>query len=298
MMGVQSQFRTMRQRRKKAHIAEEAAAMRINAEEGTGSSDQPNRGGSAQRDGVFPPEQQDSGQNHDTTKTSECVKLSTSCVCACALQGPGSLKVTIQQRGDCREFPQRDKLDAEQLPAVAGLHCHVCRVTCHSMQVFEEHMSNPDHVTKWKELTHSVNVITHTLTNRKWRWCNVCQTHFSNDVINHRRTQQHKASKRASQPFCEACRRHLRTPRKFVEHMKSDKHKQQVRLREAQEEELITVDAIGCFEKEGESKQKVELGHEEKEAATSQQGWTGTKKQPWTLTQPSPQESLYTDPLG
>ncbi|XP_077571137.1 cip1-interacting zinc finger protein-like isoform X1 [Stigmatopora nigra] len=236
---------TMKQRQKKAHRVEEAANLSINAEECTGSRDQSTDDGSAQRDGVCPPEQEGSGQDHEAIKTSESA---------------GSLKVTIQQRGDCREFPQSDKTDAKQPLAGAGLHCHVCRVTCHSMQMFEEHMSNSDHVTKWKALTHSVDVITHTLANRKWRWCNICQNHFSDDVINHRQTKEHKASKHASRPFCAACRRHLRTPRKFVEHMKSEKHKEQVRLSEAQEEELITVDAIGCFEKEEEPKRKVEQG--------------------------------------
>ncbi|XP_061527291.1 cip1-interacting zinc finger protein-like [Phycodurus eques] len=79
-----------------------------------------------------------------------------------------------------------------------------------------------------------------------------------------------QACKRASRPFCAACGRHLKTPRKFVEHMKSDKHKRQLRLKAAQEEELITVDAVGCFEEEAEPKQEVELGHQEEEAATSQ----------------------------
>lgn len=35
-------------------------------------------------------------------------------------------------------------------------------------------------------------------------------------------------AKVSSRPFCTVCERHFRTPRKFVEHMKSPEHKQQV----------------------------------------------------------------------
>lgn len=42
---------------------------------------------------------------------------------------------------------------------------------------------------------------------------------------------------------------------------------QQVCVKKAQEEELITVDAIGCFEEEAEPKQEVELGAVEEKAA-------------------------------
>lgn len=35
--------------------------------------------------------------------------------------------------------------------------------------------------------------------------------------------------KRLCRPFCPVCERHFRTPRKFVEHIKSAEHKQQVR---------------------------------------------------------------------
>ncbi|KAG7999643.1 Cip1-interacting zinc finger protein, partial [Nibea albiflora] len=68
--------------------------------------------------------------------------------------------------------------------------------------------------------------------------------------------------KQLCRPFCPVCKRHFRTPRKFVEHMKSAEHKQQVHLEEAQEEELITVDAVGCFEEEEE---EVEVADEEEE---------------------------------
>ncbi|XP_042337248.1 cip1-interacting zinc finger protein-like, partial [Plectropomus leopardus] len=97
------------------------------------------------------------------------------------------------------------------------------------------------------------------------RWCDTCQTHFSGDVIVHRRTKQHKACKQLSRPFCPVCKRHFRTPRKFVEHMKSAEHKEQVHLQEVQEEELITVDAVGCFEEEEEKEAQEEQEEEQEE---------------------------------
>lgn len=54
-----------------------------------------------------------------------------------------------------------------------------------------------------------------------------------------------------------------------MEHMKSAEHKQQVHLQEAQEEELITVDAVGCFEGEEDEdedeEEEVEVADEEEE---------------------------------
>ena len=48
--------------------------------------------------------------------------------CACQLQTVASLKVTIQQRSDSREFGRTDR-------RTDGLRCHVCDVTCRSLQV-------------------------------------------------------------------------------------------------------------------------------------------------------------------
>uniref|UniRef100_UPI003AAD77CA cip1-interacting zinc finger protein-like n=1 Tax=Centroberyx gerrardi TaxID=166262 RepID=UPI003AAD77CA len=137
-------------------------------------------------------------------------------------------------------------------------------------------MAGAEHQRKLKEITHSVCLSTHTPQGRGrrpsvQRWCDTCQSHFSGDVILHRRTNEHKLCKQASRPFCPVCKRHFRTPRKFVEHMKSPEHKQQVHLEEALEEELITVDAVGCFEGEEEEEEdeeeveEVEVAQEEEE---------------------------------
>ncbi|KAM8885662.1 cdkn1a interacting zinc finger protein 1b isoform 4-T5 [Spinachia spinachia] len=170
------------------------------------------------------------------------------------LQAVRSLKVTIQQSSESREFVQTDRTAERQ---TAGLHCHVCQLTCRSLQLFQEHMMGSEHLRKLKEMTRSICLKTLTLHHRgrrpgAKRWCDTCQLQFSDDIIVHRRTKQHKICKQLCRPFCPVCKRHFRTPRKFVEHMKSSEHKEQVHLEEAQEEELITVDAIGCFEEEEE----------------------------------------------
>ncbi|KAK2838180.1 hypothetical protein Q5P01_015392 [Channa striata] len=180
------------------------------------------------------------------------------------LQNVGSLKVTIQQSSESREFGATDR-------ATGGLHCHVCNLTCRTLQVFQEHMSGAEHVRKLQEITDSICINAHALQGRgcradSRRWCDTCQTQFSGDVVAHRRTKPHKMCKQLCRPFCPVCKRHFRTPRKFVEHMKSPEHKQQVQLEEAQDEELITVDAIGCFEEEEEEEEEeVDVADEEDE---------------------------------
>ncbi|XP_056275117.1 cdkn1a interacting zinc finger protein 1b isoform X1 [Pseudoliparis swirei] len=216
---------------------EEAAAL-TNRERAPGPCGQP---AEALRSRLSPPVQQ-AAELRDDSRAAETVR---------------SLKVTIQQSSESREFRQTGDRQT------GGLHCHVCDLTCRSLQVFQEHMTESEHLRKLKEMTHSICLNTHTLQDRgrrpdAQRWCDTCQTHFSDDIIIHRRTKQHKVCKQLCRPFCPVCTRHFRTPRKFVEHMKSAEHKEQVQL----EEELITVDAVGCF-KEDEEEEEV-LEQEEK----------------------------------
>ncbi|MEQ2271849.1 hypothetical protein XENORESO_010205, partial [Xenotaenia resolanae] len=187
---------------------------------------------------------------------------------ATQLQSVGSLKVTIQQSSDSREFGQTDR-------HTAALHCHVCNLTCRSLQVFQEHLSGRDHLSKLQDITQSIQLNVCPLLDRgrhpqTRRWCDTCQNHFTGDIIIHRRTKQHKVSKRQGRPFCPVCQRHFRTPRKFVEHIKSADHKQQVQLEEGQEEELITVDALGCFEEEEEEEDDVEVVDENEDTQQSE----------------------------
>ncbi|XP_030215303.1 cdkn1a interacting zinc finger protein 1b isoform X1 [Gadus morhua] len=166
------------------------------------------------------------------------------------LQGLGSsLKVTIQRESDSRAFGETAGQPEGQQQGQH--HCHLCSSSCPSLQAFQNHMMGTEHQKRLKVVTEIVK----TAGSRgdqpiKPRWCDTCQKHFSGDVILHRRTNPHKMCKQSSRPYCLVCKRHFRTPRKFVEHMKSPEHKQKVLLEEAQDDELITVDAIGCFEGE------------------------------------------------
>uniref|UniRef100_A0A8B9GXJ0 CDKN1A interacting zinc finger protein 1 n=1 Tax=Astyanax mexicanus TaxID=7994 RepID=A0A8B9GXJ0_ASTMX len=190
-----------------------------------------------------------------------------------------SLKVTIQRSSDSRAFSTGleeiaaavgQSVDDDKSKTAGKFFCYICNITCGDQQHFQTHMISLGHQQKMMEIQHLSNTCLATLipqmqqsiqgTNRdksqdQQRWCEICQNHFTGDVIEHRRTKQHKMAKVSSRPFCTVCERHFRTPRKFVEHMKSPEHKQKVEeLKEERGpevmEELITVDAIGCFEGE------------------------------------------------
>ncbi|CAL8343790.1 unnamed protein product [Lota lota] len=169
---------------------------------------------------------------------------------AAELQGLGSsLKVTIQRESDSRAFgPTAGQPEGQPQ---GQHHCHLCSSSCPTLQAFQNHMMGTEHQKRLKEITQIVKIAGSRGDQPiKPRWCDTCQKHFTGDVILHRRTNQHKLCKQSSRPYCLVCKRHFRTPRKFVEHMKSPEHKQKVLLEEAQDDELITVDAIGCFEGE------------------------------------------------
>nr|XP_021331734.1 cdkn1a interacting zinc finger protein 1b isoform X1 [Danio rerio] len=199
---------------------------------------------------------------------------------AAEVQGVGtSLKVTIQRSSESRAF----STSPEETAAGAGhdgekdrskhtvkFTCHICNLSCPDMQGFQTHMISSDHQKRMMEIQHVSNIRLATPvpqtqqslqgTHRErrtgnQRWCPTCQCYFTGDLIEHRRTNKHKMAKVSSRPFCTLCERHFRTPRKFVEHMKSSEHKRRVEeLRHEGDpevmEELITVDAVGCFEGE------------------------------------------------
>ncbi|XP_075041224.1 cip1-interacting zinc finger protein isoform X2 [Mixophyes fleayi] len=195
--------------------------------------------------------------------------------------GGRALKVTIQRRSESRTTALQPACAEKSGTAGGSAHssprfcCYICKTSYHSLQNFQSHLMNAQHQQKIQEIQHLSNACLITLLptakdsqggmgfrdgkKKQLRWCNVCQVHFSCDLIKHRRTQEHKMAKRSLRPFCTVCSRHFKTPRKFVEHMKSPEHKQksqEVRLREKEpwspeeSEELITVDAVGCFEEE------------------------------------------------
>ncbi|NXC44798.1 CIZ1 protein, partial [Penelope pileata] len=165
--------------------------------------------------------------------------------------------------------------------SVLKFYCYICKTDCCNQQNFQTHMAGIQHQQRLGEIQHMSNVCFVSLLpmvkeqkllaekdgETQQRWCNTCQIHFTGDLIKHRRTQEHKLAKRSLRPFCTVCSRHFKTPRKFVEHMKSPEHKQkakEVRLGEKElgspedSEELITVDAVGCFEDDEEEEEEEE----------------------------------------
>nr|XP_006119088.1 cip1-interacting zinc finger protein [Pelodiscus sinensis] len=207
------------------------------------------------------------------------------------LSSGGALKVTIQQSSESRAISTTalkpahwacDLGTADTSPeSVLKFFCYICKTDCCNQQNFQSHMAGIQHQQRLGEIQHMSNVCfvsllpmvkEQTLMAKKdgeiqQRWCNTCQIHFSGDLIKHRRTQEHKLAKRSLRPFCTVCSRHFKTPRKFVEHMKSPEHKQkakEVRLGEKElggpedSEELITVDAIGCFEDDEDEEEEEE----------------------------------------
>ncbi|XP_070298655.1 uncharacterized protein [Salvelinus sp. IW2-2015] len=219
-----------------------------------------------------------------------------------------SLKVTIQQSSESRAFstgleelaaatatgtPCGVEGQGEDSGAATDSHyCYICSNPYHNQQNFQNHMNGLEHQQRMMEIQQVSNAClvnllprvgdslqgTHKAGGKKpagvQRWCATCQTHFTGELIEHRRTKEHKLSKQSSRPFCTVCNRQFRTPRKFVEHMKSREHKQKVEeLREEGEpeviEELITVDAVGCFEGEEDFEEET---HKDEDSRGSQPG--------------------------
>lgn len=58
-------------------------------------------------------------------------------------------------------------------------------------------------------------------------YCDLCKKNFVGNVIEHRRSEEHKANKEFARPFCALCKQFLRTPARFVKHCKSEYHQLQ-----------------------------------------------------------------------
>ncbi|XP_051552336.1 cip1-interacting zinc finger protein-like isoform X2 [Myxocyprinus asiaticus] len=124
--------------------------------------------------------------------------------------------------------------------------CYICNITCHNQQNFQSHMNGLTHQQKMMEIQHMSNACLVTLLPRVQeslqgarkegekrpglqRWCSTCQTHFTSNVMDHRRTKEHKRCCRSSSTSCTVCKQEFRRPREFVEHMQSTEHKQRVK---------------------------------------------------------------------
>ncbi|XP_044120733.1 cip1-interacting zinc finger protein isoform X2 [Neovison vison] len=211
----------------------------------------------------------------------------------------GSLKVTILQSSDSRAFSTvpitpvpRAGDSAPTAPATAStpskqtlqFFCYLCKANCSSQQEFQNHMSGTQHQQRLGELQHtsqacllSLLPVPRDVLEREdeepppRRWCNTCQLYYMGDLIQHRRTQDHKIAKQSLRPFCTICNRYFKTPRKFVEHVKSQGHKdkaKELKMLEKEtagqdEDHFITVDAVGCFE--GDEEEEEDDDDEEEE---------------------------------
>uniref|UniRef100_A0A452VCY3 CDKN1A interacting zinc finger protein 1 n=1 Tax=Ursus maritimus TaxID=29073 RepID=A0A452VCY3_URSMA len=151
-------------------------------------------------------------------------------------------------------------------------------------QEFQDHMSGAQHQQRLGEIQHmsqacllSLLPVPRDVLEREdeepppRRWCHTCQLYYMGDLIQHRRTQDHKIAKQSLRPFCTVCNRYFKTPRKFVEHVKSQGHKDKAKELKMLEKEIagqdedhfITVDAVGCFE--GDEEEEEEDDDEEEE---------------------------------
>ncbi|XP_069332939.1 cip1-interacting zinc finger protein isoform X2 [Eulemur rufifrons] len=211
----------------------------------------------------------------------------------------GSLKVTILQSSDSRAFstvpltPGPRPSDSSSTTPVAAsapakqalqFFCYICKANCTSQQEFQDHMSGAQHQQQLGEIQHmsqacllSLLPIPRDVLERESedpppkRWCHTCQVYYMGDLIQHRRTQDHKIAKQSLRPFCTICNRYFKTPRKFVEHVKSQGHKDKAKELKTLEKEtagqdedhFITVDAVGCFEGDEEEEDDDDDGEEE-----------------------------------
>uniref|UniRef100_A0A8C5ZUS2 CDKN1A interacting zinc finger protein 1 n=1 Tax=Marmota marmota marmota TaxID=9994 RepID=A0A8C5ZUS2_MARMA len=210
----------------------------------------------------------------------------------------GSLKVTILQSSNSRAFSTvsltpvsrpgdcTSASPAAPAPSRQALQffCYICKASCTSQQEFQDHLSEAQHQQRLGEIQHmsqacllSLLPMPRDVLEREEeeppprRWCNTCQVYYTGDLIQHRRTQDHKIAKQSLRPFCTICNRYFKTPRKFVEHVKSQGHKDKAKELKTLEKEIagqdedhfITVDAVGCFEGDEEEEEEDEEEEEE-----------------------------------
>ncbi|XP_049630102.1 cip1-interacting zinc finger protein [Suncus etruscus] len=201
-----------------------------------------------------------------------------------------SLKVTIQQSNSSRAFstlpvtpaPRPNDVasaDPPALPSKQGLQfcCCICKANCGSQQEFQEHLASTEHQQRLGEIQHTNQTCLLSLLPMprdvldkereeppSQRWCHTCQANYTGDLIQHRRTKEHKTAKQSLRPFCMVCDRSFKTPRKFVEHVKSQGHKDKAKelkvleIAGQDDDQFITVDAVGCFEGDEEEEEEEE----------------------------------------
>uniref|UniRef100_S4RTK3 C2H2-type domain-containing protein n=1 Tax=Petromyzon marinus TaxID=7757 RepID=S4RTK3_PETMA len=184
------------------------------------------------------------------------------------------MTMTIQRGESSRAFKggspsQKHAEKSDAAEDKVPITCHLCNVTCANNRHFKNHMNGAMHARCMQEVQQKSSVQVAMLLAQDGsnmlsshlslgkpasRWCSMCKEYFTCNVVEHRRSQMHKKAKNLTRPYCTICRWNTRSVRKFVEHMSSEEHRQRAQLvsRETPSpgptEELITVDAVGCYE--------------------------------------------------
>ncbi|XP_006812493.1 uncharacterized protein LOC100372957 [Saccoglossus kowalevskii] len=163
--------------------------------------------------------------------------------------------------------------------------CHVCQIRCMDLKTYENHMRGQRHKRKMENIKqlsefqtqqatarlHAEQHIKNILGDDKKHFCEECKDSFKGSVIEHRKTFEHKVSKKEGRPYCRVCNVSFKNPKKFVAHCNTAGHKKVYELarkkaeqeakkrgREFKEDEegylppnmedFVTVDAVGIFE--------------------------------------------------
>ncbi|TSL28284.1 Cip1-interacting zinc finger protein [Bagarius yarrelli] len=166
-------------------------------------------------------------------------------------------------------------------------YCYICNITCHNQQKFQSHMNGLAHQQRMMEIQHMSNACLVTLLPRVQeslqgsrkdgneqkrpglqRWCPTCKTHFTANVMDHRKTREHKICSRSTSPSCTVCKQQFRTSKEFIEHLQSSEHKERMEqvLKETGKGNLdelgLEVYAVGADEEDIESDEEERMDEE------------------------------------
>ncbi|XP_029920700.1 cdkn1a interacting zinc finger protein 1a [Myripristis murdjan] len=202
---------------------------------------------------------------------------------------PSTLAPDAATEGKDAPLASPDNLE-EGREGANKFYCYLCSITCHNQQNFRSHMNGISHQQRMMEIQHMSNACLVTLLPRvqeslqaaqkdgekrpgPQRWCATCQTHFTSNITDHRRTEEHKLASRTASPSCTVCKKHFRTSQLFVEHMQSPEHKQRVEeLQEKEGSDLLVADTDGCLVDEQEEEGGEVEEQEERQSSDGDQG--------------------------
>ncbi|KAF4016721.1 hypothetical protein G4228_007606 [Cervus hanglu yarkandensis] len=223
----------------------------------------------------FPVQPPEPTQGRPQTQPQASVPASEKAPVLVSSTAPETLPDTVEAGAGPEEAPPEPvgaqvSVEESQEELTGGLDVAECEKRAREMLGdFQEHMSGAQHQQRLGEIQHmsqayllSLLPVPRDVLEREdeepppRRWCHTCQLYYVGDLIQHRRTQDHKLAKQSLRPFCTICNRYFKTPRKFVEHVKSQGHKDKAKelktlekdIAGQDEDHFITVDAVGCFE--------------------------------------------------